>query len=63
MSVTEHAVLSTFSRWFEVTFDNSDAAQYVVLFQHLPMTYDASSEMHSPSGATFWLACPCILLS
>jgi hypothetical protein len=34
MSVTEHAILSTFSRWFEVTFDNSNAAQYVVLFQH-----------------------------
>lgn len=34
MSVTEHAVLSTFSRWFEVTFENPNAAQYVADFQH-----------------------------
>ena len=34
VSVTEHAILSTFSRWFEVTFDNPNTAQYVVLFGH-----------------------------
>ena len=33
VSITDHAILRTFSHWFKVTFDNSNAAQYVGLFQ------------------------------